>query len=103
MRNLHLSANLWTRGFLDLELVLLGAGLLVLLIIGFWMVIRIRRWQGEEEAEVLTPRRQLEQYQALKDEGLLAPEEFEKLRTRLTGRLTPGSKDDPPEDESIRR
>lgn len=79
---------LWANGVLDLELALLGAGLLVLLFIGFWFVIRVRRWQKEDETERVTPQQQIETYRALMEEGLLDPQEFEKLRQRLTGQVS---------------
>lgn len=95
MRNPSLPTMiLWAEGF-DWELVLLGTGLLVLLIIGFWMVMRVRRWQNEEQAERLTSAQQLEQYQSLLEEGLLAPEEFEKLRRKLDP-SQPGANPPPP-------
>jgi hypothetical protein len=74
---------LGAKGVLDWELVLIGAGLLVLIFVGFWFVLRIRRWQKEEEADRVTPQQQLDNYRAMMEEGLLEPGEFEKLRKRL--------------------
>jgi hypothetical protein len=73
---------LWAQTF-DWELVLLGVALLAVLFIGFWVVLRVRQWQKDEEAARLTPQQQLDGYRALLDQGLLEAQEFEKLKARL--------------------
>lgn len=88
--------TVWAESTFDLELVLLGASLLVLVFLGFWMVLRVRRWKNEVEAKRLTPQQQLEHYRTLLEEGLLEPQEFEELRQRLAPRSVPGTPPDNP-------
>lgn len=74
--------SLWAQGF-DWELLLLGAVLLAVIFAGFWVVLRVRGWQKDQEAERITPQQQLEHYRNLLEDGLLEPQEFEKLKTKL--------------------
>ncbi|MFO0969000.1 MAG: hypothetical protein U0793_25895 [Gemmataceae bacterium] len=72
---------LWAQ--LDWELILLGLALLVALFAGYWAVRRVRQWRQDDLADRLTPEQQLDQYRELLDQGLLQPQEFERLKTRL--------------------
>ena len=76
--------------FLDWELVLLGGILLTLLLVSYQVVVLVRGRQRQDEAAVATPSQQLEQYRDLVEQGLLAPEEFDKLKARLSGRKADG-------------
>lgn len=73
---------------LDWELVGLGGILLVLIALGGWMVSRFRNWREEEKSENLPREQQAEQYRRMLEEGLLEPEEFERLHRRLLGPWT---------------
>src|SRR5262245_22832841 len=92
-----LPASLWAQG-IDLELILLTVALLAVGFAGYWVVVRVRRWSKEEESERLTAQDQLEQYQAMLDEGLLDRGEFDKLKARLglPGSSVPPKQDDAP-------
>lgn len=88
---------LWAEGF-DLELALMGAGLLVLIFAGFWVVMRVRDYQKEEQADRLSPQQLLEQYRDMLDQGLLEPQEFEKLQKQLGVRASlPPKAAEPPD------
>jgi tetrahydromethanopterin S-methyltransferase subunit G len=66
--------------------VCLPAGLLIgVIVLGIWVVARIRQWRVEllEEQDALPEELTLEHFQQLFDEGLLDPEEFERIKARL--------------------
>src|SRR5438445_633786 len=69
----------------DLELALLLGGLGLLIAVGLIAVIELRRrmTQDEEDPETL---QSLEHYEALRDQGLLDPDEFERIRDLLERR-----------------
>lgn len=88
---------------LDWELVGLGGLLLVLIALGGWMVGRFRNWREEDKEENLSREEQVEQYRRMLEQGLLEPEEFERLHRRLLGPWThpevlPQAPDGPPPD-----
>lgn len=72
---------------LDLELILLLGGLGLLIAVGLVAVIEMRRRIHEEEEA--TPPQSLEEYQALRDQGLLDSQEFERIRAKLEGSAEP--------------
>ncbi|MBI3410964.1 MAG: hypothetical protein HY040_21730 [Planctomycetes bacterium] len=67
----------------DLELVLLTLFLVSLVVVGIVVVIRVKRWRTESDEE-LVPR--IDHYRALLEQGILAPEEFERIRKHLEAR-----------------
>lgn len=70
---------------LDWELVGLGGLLLALLAAGAWTVTWVRNWRKDDDQSTVSPEGQVEQYRLMLEEGLLEPEEFDRLRRRLLG------------------
>lgn len=79
---------------LDFELIALAVLLAGMIGLGVAAVVWAKRWRKDaeaaEDAEEL-----VEQYEALADEGVLAPEELERIRRRL---VNPAEPDRPPSD-----
>lgn len=67
---------------LDLELLLLLIGLVFLIIAGVIAVVEARRRLKTDETSSV-PAHSLEHYQGLRDQGLLDPHEFERIRSLL--------------------
>ena len=82
-------AALTARFRLDLEWILLAGLLAGLLLLGALVIVRFKRWQAAQQ-ETALPR--VEDYQALMEQGLLDPLEFERIRERLNKKEAP----DPP-------
>jgi hypothetical protein len=89
---------------LDWELVLLALALVGLLAAGLVLVVRVRRWRSL--AEVVPTR--IEHYRALLEQGILAPEEFERIRDYLDrkssdpGNSATGAQDSSPNPDRAR-
>ena len=86
--------------------VCLPIGLLIgVIVLGIWVVARIRQWRVEllEEQETLPEELTLEHFQQLFDDGLLDAEEFERIKARLQAKTEPrqdnaaASTDQPPD------
>ena len=69
----------------DLELMLLLTGSFLLIALGWIVVLETRKWMSKTE-DVDEPSQNLEHYQKLRDEGLLAPVEFERIRALLASK-----------------
>jgi len=66
--------------------VCLPIGLLFsVLVLGFWVVARIRRWRAElaEEESAAAEELSLDHFQKLVEDGLLDPQEYERIKARL--------------------
>jgi hypothetical protein len=63
----------------------LPAGVLVgVLGLGIWAILKVKRWREEDIAsEAGAAEQQLEAYQKLVDDGLLDPEELNRIKTQL--------------------
>lgn len=77
----------------DLELVILTLFLVCVVVVGSIVVIRVKRWRTASDDE-LVPR--IEHYRALLEQGMLAPEEFERIRTQLEARPQAPPSETPP-------
>jgi hypothetical protein len=79
------------------EARLVGAYLLLggLIVAGFAVASRMARWARDRPAPRL-PGEELEHYRALKDEGEISPEEFERIRARLEGKPPDAPRHEPP-------
>jgi hypothetical protein len=80
----------------DLELLLLFAGLGLLIVVGLYAVVELRRRMTLEEDEPLDLHHDLEHYEALRDQGLLDPDELERIRALLEARENRSSEPPPP-------
>jgi hypothetical protein len=69
----------------DWELIFLVIVLSVLMGLGIWCIVWVRRW-GQHD-ETLTPQQELASHRAMLEQGLLTQEEFDRLRTRLESTL----------------
>ena len=78
---------------LDAEMIVLAVALIVTLIAGFYLVMRVRRWRLEDVAKP-TVYDQLQSYQRLQEEGLLQPQELERIKARLEARTRPNPEAD---------
>lgn len=76
-----LTANLTAQFRLDLEWVILAGILLGLVFLGGFIVARYKRWLVEQKTPPASMA--IDDYRALLDQGLLDPEEFERIRRRL--------------------
>lgn len=68
---------------LDPELILLALVFVGLVVIGTVVIIRVRRWSVATDRP---PPMCIDDYQRLMDEGLLAPQEFDRIRVMLEKR-----------------
>ena len=80
-------ATLTAQFVFDLEWVLVTLALLGLLVGGFVVVLRIKRAYAKDESA--SAGEQLSRYRALVEEGLMKPEEFEKIRGHLERKPPP--------------
>ena len=69
----------------DLELMLLLTGSFLLIALGWIVVLETRKWMSKTE-DADEPSQNLEHYQKLRDEGLLDPVEFERIRALLASK-----------------
>jgi len=65
---------------IDWELVALAIALLGLNLGGWCVIVRIKRWQTDEQPTLPT---RLEDYRALMEKGILDAQEFDRIRERL--------------------
>jgi hypothetical protein len=75
-----LFALLPARG-MNLELIWATVGLVAAILLGVILIVWVDRWRKRSRAE--GPADELDQYRGLLDQGLLSPEEYERIRTRL--------------------
>jgi hypothetical protein len=66
---------------LDLEWILLVSVLVGLILLGIFVIVRYKRWQAAQQTPASPTR--LEDFRALMEQGLLDPQEFERLREFL--------------------
>ncbi|MCI0684552.1 MAG: hypothetical protein L0Y71_20765 [Gemmataceae bacterium] len=86
-------AGLFAEWRFDAELAIYGSLLVILIVAGCVAVIRVRRWRHEDD-EAPPVEDLLGNYQALVERGELAPEEFERIKTRLANQAaTPAAPD----------
>lgn len=71
------------------DLVVLTLILAVLITLGVWAVIRVKRWRQHNEC--LSPEQDLSSFRQLFEQGLLQPEEFERVRARLETPASPAA------------
>jgi hypothetical protein len=76
-----LIAHLTAQFRLDLEWIILATVLVGLVLLGIIVIVRYKRWQAAEQTPA--PPTRLEEYQALMEQGLLDPQEFERIRDSL--------------------
>lgn len=67
----------------DWELILSLVGLTSLIGLGLWCILKVKRWGQQSDA--LSVQEELASHQSLLEQGLLTPEEFERVRARLEG------------------
>jgi hypothetical protein len=65
----------------DLEWLLLAIILVGLILLGAFVIVRFKRWQGAERSPPVPTR--IEDYRALMEKGLLEAPEFERIRDQL--------------------
>jgi hypothetical protein len=75
------SAALTEKIRLDYEWLLLAVALIGLILLGLYVVVRLRRRLAEQKQPTLPMR--IEDYRALLERGLLEPQEFERIRDKL--------------------
>jgi hypothetical protein len=80
---------------LNLDLVLAALGLVAAVLVGVVIILWVQRWQ-RRSADASDPGAELDNYRDLFRRGLLSPEEFERIRTRLEGKSSPKMPLDPP-------
>lgn len=80
--------RLFAQVLVDAETDVLALALLVIIGVSFYLVVRVRRWRLEE-MEKPSLQDQLQSYQRLHEQGLLAPQEYERIRARLEARARP--------------
>ena len=52
--------------------------------LGLWAILKVKRWREEDvEVSAAPPDEQLDPYQKLVEEGLLDPEELDRIKARL--------------------
>lgn len=71
----------------DLEWLLLALVLVAMVIGGFVVVLKVKRWHAAGEPKSVDER--LREYRELVNQGLLQPDEFERIRVRLQGPSQP--------------
>ena len=80
---------------LNLDLVLAALGLVAAVLVGVIIILWVQRWQ-RCSVDSSDPGVELDNYRDLFRRGLLSPEEFERIRTRLEGKSSPKLPPDPP-------
>ncbi len=63
------------------------AALVVVIVVGFVVLKRTRRWVARMSATTSTPAETLEGYRRLHEQGELSAEEFDRIRQLMAGRL----------------
>jgi hypothetical protein len=69
------------------EVVLLVSVLAGLILVGVLVVMWFKRWQAAEQKSAPTMR--VEDYRALMEQGLLDPQEFDRIRNYLENKVPP--------------
>lgn len=98
-------------GRLEWDLFLPVGALIGVVALGIWAIVKVKKWR-EEDAEVVgpTPLEHLDHYQKMVDEGMLDPQELDRIKAQLEKEAhptepandqTPPAADQPP-DTSIR-
>lgn len=90
---------------LQWDLAIAIGGLIGVLALGTWAIYKAKEWRDDTAQEAPdVPSESLEHYQEMVDEGTLDPEEFARIKARLTSPPPDAimSKDDQPPDTSIR-
>jgi hypothetical protein len=90
-----LSAHLTAQFRLDLEWIILATSLVGLILLGLFVIVRYKRWQEAEQTP--DPPTRLEDFKALMEQGLLDPQEFERIREAM--QKTPESPPEPPDQD----
>ena len=80
-RPLSNPAGLFAQWRPDLELILYGILLILLIVAGCVAVVRVRRWR--DEVAPLPLEDQIHNYEALVERGELDPKEFERIKAHL--------------------
>jgi len=76
------SPGLFAQVVLDTETYLVAFGLIVLIVAGGYAVLCVKRWR-REDLEKPTLHEQLAGYEQLQEQGLLLPQELERIKARL--------------------
>jgi len=69
------------------QLLINGLYLAGALLLGALVIDQVRRWWQRSHSESLTPGDQLAEYRALRDQGTISQEEYERLRGLLGGQI----------------
>src|SRR5947209_18914723 len=86
--------GLLAREPVNLDLVWAALGLVAAVLAGVLVITWVQRWR-QRSAEPADPQAELENYRALFERGLLTPEEFARIRTRIEGKPPPTTPADP--------
>jgi len=84
------------------DLIVLSIALVLLVILGIWGIIRVKRWGQHDEQTFLSPEEEIAAYRRLLEQGVLSQEEFDRVRARLEQpslRPDPSPSPEPPASE----
>jgi hypothetical protein len=82
------SGTLWAGlSFLDPRVIYLTAGITGALLLGAIVLAFVDRWRKKQLNETFNLQDELASYRALYQSGQLSPEEYERVRDRIVGRI----------------
>ncbi len=102
-RPLSIPAGLFAQWRFDLDLIVYGILLILLIVAGCLVVVRVRRWRDEQGAP-LSLEDQINNYQELVERGELDLPEFERIKAHLLQAQLPegqAAESSPPSDTRI--
>lgn len=76
-------AGLFAQLRFDLELIVYGVLLILLIVAGCVVVVRVRRWWRDEQGAPVSVEDQIKNFYVLVERGELDPKEFERIKARL--------------------